>query len=172
MINQIISRLQARQPLPPLCPAQVWDAELSREIQNAPDLSDGVRAGLLLWNDDLDASHSISQGINTPTGSFWHAIMHRREGDYSNAEYWCRRIGMHPAFEAIYQASLVILESEDGAFGFSVENKLKLVRTWLPESFVYDCQRHNRGLNTKPWILEMQVAEMETLLRWCREHGE
>src|SRR5688500_14191487 len=33
-------------------------------------------AGLWLWHDFLDESHTISQGLHTPTGSFWHAIMH------------------------------------------------------------------------------------------------
>ena len=36
-------------------------------------------------------SHTISQSIETPSGNYWHAIMHRREGDYSNAKYWFRR---------------------------------------------------------------------------------
>ena len=171
-MQDIISRLQARQPLPPLFPTQIWDAALSSEIQNAPDLSPAVRAGLLLWNDDLEASHSISQGIETLTGSFWHAIMHRREGDAGNAEYWCRRIGVHPAFKAIYQSALVILKSENGVSVDSVENKLNLAGTWIPESFVYDCLRNNRGSDTEPWILKLQMAEIETLLRWCDEHNE
>src|SRR5439155_27265178 len=39
-------------------------------------------AGLWLWFDYLDESHSLSQDIHTPEGSFWHGIMHRREGDF------------------------------------------------------------------------------------------
>ena len=54
-------------------------------------------AGLWLWFDFLDESHKISQEIDTPTGSFWHAIMHRREGDFGNSKYWWRRVGKHPA---------------------------------------------------------------------------
>lgn len=66
-------------------------------IQARPELA----AGLWLYVDDLDRSHTISQGIETPTGSFWHAIMHRREGDFSNSKYWYRRVGHHPAMSAI-----------------------------------------------------------------------
>ena len=61
----------------------------------------GIIAGLWLWHDFLDVSHTISQSIDTPTGSYWHAIMHRREGDFSNAKYWYRRVGDHPAIESI-----------------------------------------------------------------------
>src|SRR5262245_25326125 len=36
-------------------------------------------AGLWLHHDFLNESHAISQEIETTTGSYWHAIMHRRE---------------------------------------------------------------------------------------------
>jgi hypothetical protein len=56
-----------------------------------------VLSALWLWHDYLDESHIISQKIDTPTGSFWHAIMHRREGDFSNSKYWYARCADHPA---------------------------------------------------------------------------
>jgi hypothetical protein len=86
------SQLQSREPLPPLVPTGVWNNEISQQIAAADDATlfgnnvsstrtDACRAGLLLWNDDLDASHTIAQDIEDVTGSYWHAIMHRREGD-------------------------------------------------------------------------------------------
>src|SRR5205085_1887867 len=47
-----------------------------------------VAAALYLWHDSLSESHTISQSIASTSGSFWHAILHRREGDYSNSKYW------------------------------------------------------------------------------------
>lgn len=58
-------------------------------------------AGLWLYVDELDRSHTISQGIDDATGSFWHGIMHRREGDFGNAHYWFRQAGAHPAMRAV-----------------------------------------------------------------------
>ncbi len=58
-------------------------------------------AGLWLWHDALDASHEICQSIETPGGSYWHAILHRREGDFPNARYWLRRAGVHGSFGAM-----------------------------------------------------------------------
>ena len=52
-------------------------------------------AGLWLWLDALDESHVISQALVSNTGSFWHAIMHRREADFSNSKYWYARCGNH-----------------------------------------------------------------------------
>src|SRR4029077_769109 len=54
-----------------------------------------------LLHDCLDESHIISQDIGTTSGSFLHAIMHRREGDFSNAKYWFRRVGHHPVIDEL-----------------------------------------------------------------------
>src|SRR4051812_18825431 len=61
------------------------------------DMARACLAGLWLRFNYLDESHKISQEIETPEGSFWHAIMHRREGDFGNSKYWWRRVGKHPA---------------------------------------------------------------------------
>lgn len=73
----------------------------SRDLIDGPvmrtDEADALLAGLWLRHDWLEQSHKISQNIDSPTGSLWHAIMHRREGDFSNSKYWYRRTDGHPA---------------------------------------------------------------------------
>lgn len=62
-------------------------------------------AGLWLYHDYLDVSHEISRTIETPTGSYWHGLMHRREPDFANSKYWFRRVGLHPVFPQLTEAA-------------------------------------------------------------------
>ena len=55
-----------------------------------------LEAGLWLLAGELERSHAVSQQLATREGSYWHAIMHRREGDFWNSKYWLRRVGNHP----------------------------------------------------------------------------
>ena len=48
------------------------------------DMAATCRSGLWLYHDFLDEAHTISQEIETPEGSYWHALVHRREPDFSN----------------------------------------------------------------------------------------
>jgi hypothetical protein len=85
-----------RQLLEKLTPDQLFDRPV-----RSPNDAKAALAGLWLWHDWLDRSHEISQSVATPTGSYWHAIMHRREGDFSNAKYWYARCRRHPVLEVI-----------------------------------------------------------------------
>ncbi len=60
-------------------------------------------AGLWLLAGELDRSHTLSQSITSPEGSFWHGIMHRREGDFWNAKYWFQRTTGHPVHDQLAQ---------------------------------------------------------------------
>ncbi|MDQ8730049.1 hypothetical protein [Bradyrhizobium sp. LHD-71] len=55
---------------------------------------------LALWWDakgDWDKAHEHAQARDDTTGMRVHAYLHRKEGDYSNAEYWYRRCGAAPS---------------------------------------------------------------------------
>ena len=99
-LSDMVTRLQERRPLQSLAPTMVWDASLDEAITSIVFHPEGshletskeiiaLKAGLHLLNDSLDQSHSYSQQIeDDATGCYWHGIMHRMEGDYSNANYW------------------------------------------------------------------------------------
>src|ERR1700733_10019050 len=75
--------------------------QLLRVPAKSPENATAMLAGLWLWHDGLEESHAISQGLHSATGSFWHAIMHRREGDFSNSKYWYARCRTHPILAAM-----------------------------------------------------------------------
>jgi hypothetical protein len=96
-----------------------------------PEDARAMLAGIWLYHDWLDESHAISQELHSPTGSFWHAIMHRREGDFSNAKYWYARCRRHPALGAIAAHGRAV----DGLAGR--DTLQRLVRDeWDPDGFV------------------------------------
>jgi hypothetical protein len=109
-------------------------------------------SGLWLLHNFLDESHSISQSIATSSGSYWHGIMHRREGDFSNAKYWFDRVGDHPVFASLKMA--------DGS-------------PWDAYQFVDDCQRALRSRDEAQIAVlrELQHREWQALFDHCFRHA-
>src|SRR4051812_10620301 len=103
----------------------------TKPVVSRPD-AEALLSGLWLWHDWLDSSHTLSQSIHTPTGSFWHAIMHRREGDFSNAKYWYARCVSHPVLRSMAPYANDILHPLPAD-----KSLLKLVSAgWDPNAFV------------------------------------
>ena len=87
---------EARELLASLAPDQL----LNRFTANRDD-GQAMLAGLWLWHDFLDESHKAAQQLETPNGCYWHAIMHRREGDFFNSKYWLARCANHPIYSTL-----------------------------------------------------------------------
>jgi hypothetical protein len=122
-------------------------------------------AGIWLLHDFLDESHSISQAIDTPSGSFWHAIMHRREGDFSNAKYWFRYVGQHPIYEDLEMRAAEIAAEHGEA---AVVQQLSVGNKWHPAGFVNLCQGARGGRErTRDMCLDIQQVEWELLFALC-----
>ena len=100
-VRALFEALPFDEAMPDLVPHATASKEAHRLAAIAVEalMDPAMRAAIWLYVDDLEASHAISQGIHDSTGSMWHAIMHRREGDFSNAKYWLRLAGSHPAFQ-------------------------------------------------------------------------
>jgi hypothetical protein len=129
----------AREQLGGVEPAQLLTDPKGREAT-----AQAMLAGLWLWHDGLAESHAISQNLNDATGSFWHAIMHRREGDFSNSKYWYARAAGHPAFAVLAAQAAELLAEEPAdrllprivARGFDPNALVDLIET------VHDNPRH------------------------------
>jgi len=132
-------------------------------------LADACRAGLWLAHHFLDESHQISQNMEMPTGSFWHAIMHRREGDFGNAGYWFRRVGDHAVFVPLQNAASEIIAAA-GAVDDPALMRLAQAKQWDPQAFV-DLVRGAVTQQTNSTSAKMcrQIArrEWELLLDYC-----
>jgi hypothetical protein len=128
-------------------------------------MAEACLAGLYLMYDGFEESHTISQSIETPSGSYWHGILHRREPDYGNAKYWFRRVGRHPVFERLVGAARELAASErlDRASAFLAEQ-----RDWDPFHFVDLCEAAAEGKSTCAMLCRnVQQKECELLFDHC-----
>jgi hypothetical protein len=146
-------------PLAPLGPGKPQPALRSKLEAVASAFPPGAdrdrvaacRAGLWLAFDFLDEAHAVSQELHTPEGSYWHALMHRREPDYANSKYWFRRVGEHPVFAQ--------LAREAARLGW---------KAWDPMAFVDECERAcGSGSEQERVLREVQQAEWRALFGWC-----
>lgn len=145
-------RLQSLDAAALFAPAPVRDVTQAR----------ACLAGLWLWFGFLDEAHRISQDIHIRDGSFWHGIMHRREGDFENAKYWFRRVGMHAILEP--------LASNAGkrARGMSDAPAWLLTGRWDPFAFVDLCEACVTGQSGLTALCEeLQRREWELLFEHC-----
>jgi hypothetical protein len=133
------------------------------------EMAKACLAGIWLFHDFLDASHSISQSIGSISGSYWHGIMHRREPDYSNSKYWFRRVGDHPVFEPLFsEATRMAREANlDDSAQSLVEQS-----AWDPFRFVDLCQAvEQHGSRSGPLCRKIQQRECELLFDFCYRHA-
>lgn len=134
--DQAMARLVPEGPASPEVLEAVRTAIATSSIAENPYL----QAGLWLYADELDASHRISQSLPDAAGAYWHAIMHRREGDFGNSKYWVRSAGLLPA---------------EVGFGFD------------PIDFVDEVARRHRD-DPEDLVLR-QREEWTAFFAWCAE---
>ncbi len=78
--------------LPDMTPAEL-KISAARDPQPPAGLSPEARVLWLIKKGEWDAAHQIAQDIETPIGSWLHALLHLIEGDLANARYWFAEAG-------------------------------------------------------------------------------
>ena len=124
----------------------------------SPEAADCCLAGMWLWNGFLERSHDLSQNIDTPEGSWWHGIMHRREPDPGNAAYWFRRVGDHPLFSTLGNSV------QKHAKHMELPNEVQWLAQctyWKPQQFIEACESAGRDTNEPVCHVLREVAAIE-----------
>jgi hypothetical protein len=131
------------------------------------EMADACLAALWLYGNDLDRSHRISQGLRGREGSYWHGIMHRREGDFANAKYWFRRVGPHPIHEALARRARQLARdtAQEGAF-------LRAQAAWDACAFVDRCEAACAGQGGAAALCRrIQQQEWQLLFDYCHRRA-
>jgi hypothetical protein len=177
-------QMAARELLNALTPATVV---APRAVADR-DLALACCAALWLRLDFLDESHEISQSIDTPEGSFWHGVMHRREPDFMNARYWFRRVGRHKVYGPLAEAARQLVADEMLAAEHPERGQRKGIptskgarlgkevhflsdqREWDAVRFVDLCEL---AIDSSPplysFCKRVQQLEWEMMFAWCYE---
>jgi hypothetical protein len=172
---------------PSLNPMQVWNPEMDNQIQaleesfeiDDMEYTRSIQAGLYLWNENLESSHVISQEITSPTGSYWHGLIHRMEGDFSNAKYWFTAARHHPISTQLVSGLRAYLSVEQLAKldNETLRSKLEVLVTspvWNPAVFVDAVAlqlMHVQDPRAEEWLRQIQYLEMKLLLNYCYEQS-
>ena len=115
-----------------------------------------VRAGALWLYGFLDEAHRLTQQDASSEGAYWHALVHRSEGDFGNSLYWFNRVGVHPLHARLRAGVRKAMEGRDS------EGWQTLVEgpQWQPGRLVAMCERAARGELAEPAVL-CEVARIE-----------
>lgn len=111
-----------------------------------------VRAGLFYYHNALEDSHKQAAKATGDIASYWHGMVHRREGDFDNARYWMRRAGEQPVFQEMQARA-----------GDACPNMSRQAN-WDPFLFTHLCEQYKYGETTyKKEIGQLQRVEFAAM---------
>lgn len=114
-------------------------------------------AGMWLWHDWLEEAHRLVQPIPTETGNFWHAVMHRREGDFDNSRYWYARCADHPAMAILAAQSGDIINAHPAD-----KTLLRLAwNGWNPAVMVDLVQQVHQKPEDPRYVIAVRLQQLE-----------
>jgi len=128
----------------------------SRRVRMPHD-AQALHAALWLLFDFMKESHDISQQIATPSGSYWHGMLHRREPDAFNAKYWMARVGEHPIFPELLADARELTANVP-----ALSDKFNAIKSWDANWLVDQCCSNPTG-EIEQALLQIQRREWSLL---------
>ncbi len=156
----LLKKLTPTEPLNWDWPSKIRDAS-DETLAGGKQITDVkiltlIRGALLNAADALDAAHRIFQDDSSDLGSYWHGVMHRREGDFDNARYWFRRAGRLPIFDKMY------------ATATHVSGNMTKQASWDAYLLTGMCEQAKFGdHDAVPECVALQRVEFDELLAYC-----
>ena len=157
-----------------LTPTEPLNWDLPGKIRDASDevLSGGkeigdvkifalVRGAMFYAADALDDGHRIFQDEPGDLGSYWHGMIHRREGDFDNARHWFRRAGRLPIFDRLHGAAA------------NLSPNMAKQSSWDAYLLTGMCEQAKFGdREAIPECVKLQRVEFDGMLDYCwRQSG-
>ena len=135
-----------------------------RELVNLED-DRLVRAGALWLHGCLEPAHRIVQEIPSADGMYWHALVHRSEGDYHNSLYWFARLDTHSIFPDLRNKVEGLLDEGGQANSDEGVKHLLTDKQWNPRHFVELCRRVREGqFHDRDMLQRIAAAEYNLLM--------
>jgi hypothetical protein len=118
-------------------------------------------AGLWFYFDCFDDAHQLADSRENQDAYYWHAMVHRREGDSGNAAYWFRKTGTHPIFQPLATEAASIVRKFPGA-------EFRVAK-WDPYAFVmfYERAQEQPASEQEQAAMQIQRAEWQLLFDHC-----
>lgn len=126
-----------------------------------------VKCLLYLWHDYLEVSHQIAQDERSIEFNYFHAMIHRREGDFFNSRFWFRQLD---------DRHIVLIDLAKEVRRFLTERKeLQLLKVlvkedgWVPLEFleeVMKASKMERTSSTVKLLTEIQAIEFACWFRF------
>ena len=144
-------------------PGTISSAALRRvvdeNLSGIPDEKRQVVLGLLyLWHDHGKEAHEATEKYEgTSDSDYLHSLFHRREGDYSNSEYWLNEAGEHPMYGILGPKTEALLSADE-----------KLKAKVLPQGR-WDAKGFVRAVKAQPdsaLLRAVQAEEFIAYLEW------
>lgn len=122
-------------------------------------------SGIFLINGYLTEAHDFAQQGASATAAYWHALMHRREGDYDNANYWFRQAAAHDIHPSLTEAARELALASQGG---SSTRYLRTAEHWDAPRFIQLIETViDSGSASEELARRIQLTEYQLLLDFC-----